>query len=322
MDPSAVATPFIPPDIVLLTAPQLLGVMFNWGLWGILTVQVYLYHLCFNDSWRIKTLVYGLYVLECLQTALSSADIFHWFAFGWGRLEILADPYVNPIDLPLMAGVIALIVQLYFTWRIWVLGRSAILTVFIAAVSLTQAGAGIAAGIMAMQIGDLRALQDLVAPKIWLAGAALSDTLIAAAMTYFLVRARNNSHVPKTNFILKRIITLTIETNSLSASVAIITLALFIKYPGNSLFLCPPYALGKLYSNTLLVIFNNRMAMPLERSQQHASIGLSGMGSSGTALNHGGLHNDHHSRREDGIKITVLRESDRRDEHLRDSPTV
>ncbi len=64
--------------------------------------------------------VFTLYFLECVQTALSSADIFHWFSRGWGQLSFLPDPYVAPIDLPVMAGLIAMIVQLYFTWRIWV----------------------------------------------------------------------------------------------------------------------------------------------------------------------------------------------------------
>ncbi|KAF8182016.1 hypothetical protein BJ912DRAFT_978782 [Pholiota molesta] len=299
------ATPFIPPNIMLLTAPQLLGIMFNWGLWGMLTVQVYLYYLCFEDSWRIRTLVWGLYILECIQTALSSADIIHWFAYGWGRAEVLTEAYVNPIDLPIMAGLIAMIVQLYFTWRIWILSSSYPLAIFIGLISVAQGIAGLVAGIQALQIGNLTQLTVLMAPKIWLAGAALSDTLIAISMTILLYRARQRSLVPKTNYILKRIIAITIETNTLSASVAVLTLILFVKFPQYTLFICPPYALGKLYSNTLLVIFNNRMAMPRDRSQAQASIGLKGMNT-----NH--VHTSDHSSRiqDDGIKITVLRQTD------------
>ena len=93
------------------------------------------------------SVVYTLYFLECVQTALASADIIHWFSKGWGQLSVLSDPYVNPIDLPIMAGLIAMIVQLYFTWRIWILSASLPLAVFIGAISVAQCVAGFVAGI-------------------------------------------------------------------------------------------------------------------------------------------------------------------------------
>ncbi|KJA25522.1 hypothetical protein HYPSUDRAFT_404539 [Hypholoma sublateritium FD-334 SS-4] len=290
----------IPSNIVLLTAPQLLGVMFNWGLWGILTVQVYVYHLFFRDSLRVRTLVYTLYFLECVQTALSSADIIHWFSKGWGHLSFLSDPYVAPIDLPMMAGLIAMIVQLYFTWRIWVLSTSIPLCALIGAVSVAQCAAGFVSGIQALRIGDLTALSSLAAPKIWLAGAALSDTLIAVSMCYFLYRARQRTLLPQTKFILRRVIALTVETNTLSATAAIATLILFICSPKNTLYLCPPSALSKLYSNTLLVIFNGRMILPNDTAKD-PSIGLNVMASMANVHT-----SDHQPRSQDsGIKVQV-----------------
>lgn len=94
-----------------------------------------------------KLPVFTLYFLECVQTALSSADIIHWFARGWGQLSFLSDPYVAPIDLPMMAGLIAMIVQLYFTWRIWVLSTSIPLCALIGMVSVAQCVAGLVSGI-------------------------------------------------------------------------------------------------------------------------------------------------------------------------------
>ena len=157
--------------------------MFNWGLWGILTVQVckfyYSLYLTPFRSFKFGNVrylppffqrllarshprqvlrflgrrltdispVFTLYFLECVQTALSSADIFHWFSRGWGQLRFLSDPYVAPIDLPVMAGLIAMIVQLYFTWRIWVLSTSVPLCALIGATSVAQCIAGIISGI-------------------------------------------------------------------------------------------------------------------------------------------------------------------------------
>ncbi|TFK64529.1 hypothetical protein BDN72DRAFT_846517 [Pluteus cervinus] len=253
--------PEVQPIITYLTAPQLLGVMFNWGLWGILTVQVFVYYLCFQDKLSVRCLVYGLYTIECLQTALSTWDAFQWFSAGFGDLAVLNNPLASPYDSPVIDAIISLCVQLFFCWRIFVLSKSRIISAIIATISVAQAGAGIASGIKAGQIGDLSKLREFLIPElsVWLGGAALADVLIAITMTFLLLNQRTD--MKSSDFIIKRIITLTIETNALSASVAIITLILFIAEPKYPLFICPPYVLGKLYTNTLLVIFNNRIAM-------------------------------------------------------------
>jgi hypothetical protein len=46
-----------------------------------------------------------------------------------------------------MAGLIAMIVQLYFTWRIWILSSSYPLAIFIGLISVAQGIAGLVAGI-------------------------------------------------------------------------------------------------------------------------------------------------------------------------------
>lgn len=39
------------------------------------------------------------------------------------------------------------------------------------------------------------------------------------------------------------------------------SLLLMVIFPKKNYFICPPYIFGKLYSNSLLVMFNNRMAL-------------------------------------------------------------
>lgn len=78
---------------------------------------------------------------------MASADIIHWFSRGYGQLEFLADPYLAPIDVPFMAGIISLIVQLYFVRRIWVLCSSTPLVLFIGGLSLAQCVASFFAGV-------------------------------------------------------------------------------------------------------------------------------------------------------------------------------
>ncbi|KAG6815130.1 hypothetical protein H0H93_010865 [Arthromyces matolae] len=119
--------------------------------------------------------------------------------------------------------------------------------------------------------------------QLWLAGSALTDTLIAVAMTFLpdglmkLLRSRTGDY-DQTDNILVRIVRLTVETNTATASIAIAVLVCLLAIPHNpSISMAPAYALGKLYSNTLLAIFNNRIymsskgAMPRNRHSDTAT---------------------------------------------------
>lgn len=63
---------------------------------------------------------YGLFVVETAQTALITSDAFQWFVYGFGNMLTLSKPFTTFVDNPIMDGVIALVVQFFFAWRIWV----------------------------------------------------------------------------------------------------------------------------------------------------------------------------------------------------------
>jgi len=61
------------------------------------------------------------------------------------------------------------------------------------------------------------------------------------------------------NFVMMRLVRLTIETNALTASFAIACFILFVAFPNNIYYVCLVGITGKLYANTLLVSLNNRV---------------------------------------------------------------
>ena len=77
-------------------------------------------HALFPDTLFI---VYSIFFLETLQTALSGADLYYWFAAGFGNMEHLATPYASSFDVPIMGSVVSLTVQFFFVYRIWVLSK-------------------------------------------------------------------------------------------------------------------------------------------------------------------------------------------------------
>jgi len=58
-----------------------------------------------------------------LETGLSWADTYYWFVDGFGNPEHLEDSHFSPIDTPMTGGLLCLMSQGYFCYRIWVLNR-------------------------------------------------------------------------------------------------------------------------------------------------------------------------------------------------------
>lgn len=74
-------------------------------------------------------------MIDVLQTALVTADAFHWFVFGFGNVAALDDVFINSWDVPFLDAVIATVVQTFYCWRIWVLSKSLVFPVLIFLVS-------------------------------------------------------------------------------------------------------------------------------------------------------------------------------------------
>ncbi|KAJ7828711.1 hypothetical protein B0H13DRAFT_2373056 [Mycena leptocephala] len=250
----------IPPDIALITGPTMLGICLNWGFMGLTTVQVYFYHTTFpSDTRTLKSLVYGLFVLDILQTVMVTADAFHWFVYGFGNMDRLNDTFLNSWDVPLLDAVISLVVQGFYCWRIHVLRKSLFLPILIAMISVTQCVAGIVTAVKAHQLGKLSLIStEVVEQTIWLVGSAVADLTIAVVLSWTLLRARNK-RFQGSHGVITHIVYLTVETNALTAGVALIGLILFLAVPQHSTLVVPPTAIiGKLYTNCLIAVLNNR----------------------------------------------------------------
>ncbi|KAJ7484758.1 hypothetical protein FB451DRAFT_92131 [Mycena latifolia] len=254
------ALPPIPSNIGSIAASQLIGSLLDFYLFGVLSVQIYVYRACFpKDKASIKYLVYLIFFFMALSTCLNAADAYFWYADGFGNLIQFSQAHISPFYTPIMGSLIAMIIQLFFCYRIWVIKSSAIyLSIAIAIISVLQAIGGIGGGVKAYIAANQNHDEvRTVLVYMWLIGAALADVMIAGSMTFLLTQASAQNH-RQTNDVVKRIVRLIVETNTLSAGVAILGLILFAGVPGTNYFVCPTMVLPGIYANTLLVTFNNR----------------------------------------------------------------
>ncbi|KAI9509581.1 hypothetical protein F5148DRAFT_1186280 [Russula earlei] len=253
------ASPLVPPDISHLATPILFGPLINWALYGALCVQIYVYGYSFPDDRRAyKLLAYFIFLLETAQTALTAADVHYWFIEGFGNAERLRNSHFAPIDIAIIDSVISLIVQEFFCYRIWTLNnkRPSWLCVIIAVVAVVQAVGAAWGGTKSVILGKYAVSRSAL--YLWSLPSGFADILIAIAMTLLLRRTRVFQG-QFSNYVMLRIVRLTIETNTLTASVAIASFVLFIAFPNEIYYTFTAGIIGKLYSNTLLLSLNNRI---------------------------------------------------------------
>ena len=58
-----------------------------------------------------------------MQTALDGADLYHWFASGFGNFDHLTSSYTTPFNVAMIEGLVSLTVQSFFIYRIMVLSE-------------------------------------------------------------------------------------------------------------------------------------------------------------------------------------------------------
>ncbi|KAH8079081.1 hypothetical protein BXZ70DRAFT_1050981 [Cristinia sonorae] len=254
------ALPPIPPIIAQLTGPLLLGHFFNWGLFGALTVQTYIYYIAFPNDRRLSKWIVGFtYVIELLQTVLSTRDAFRNFGTGWGNMIELDEVGWLWFSVPVLSSVISCLSQIFYAWRIWILSEQYWISIIVTLLSLAQFGTGIYSGAMAHIIGVFSKVQASLfkTTTVWLGGTALCDIIIAASMMYYLHKSKTG--FKQTGALLSKFIRVTVETGLICATFAILDLAFFLAFKNNNYHLAPSIALSKLYSNSLMAVFNARV---------------------------------------------------------------
>ncbi|KAG7096443.1 hypothetical protein E1B28_003879 [Marasmius oreades] len=246
-------------DYIWITLPNLLAFAFNWSLLGALMVQLYTYHISFRDRLGFKILVYSVFILDLAQTCSATYDAAQWFGYGWGDPSVLEKGYTTFLNVPLLTSIIGAAVQTFFGWRIWSFSKSNILFGFIISMALTQLGGSIATSYFLFpreKASPVSSIHQSVGVRLGTSAAV--DIVIAGCMTYYLLKSRNEFSM-RTNAVVTKLVRLTIETGTITAAAAIIDLVFFLTLEHNSLHQLSGVNLSKLYTNSLLMLFNNRL---------------------------------------------------------------
>ncbi|KAH8078748.1 hypothetical protein BXZ70DRAFT_658967 [Cristinia sonorae] len=234
----------------------------NWGLFGVLTVQVYIYYISFpKDHWRLKSVVSLAYTLEIIQIILSTHDAFRVYGSGWGNLEELDSIGLVWISIPILDSMISSLSQMFYSWRIYTLSHNLWLVIVILTIALVELGAGIYEGVACLHLNGLTEIpiKTYKSTIVWAGAAALGEIVITCSMFYYLRKAKKDSHMKRTTTLLTHLIKLSVETGFICAAVALGGLILFVASPTTTCYEVFAICASKLFSNCFVAVLNSRV---------------------------------------------------------------
>ncbi|KJA23659.1 hypothetical protein HYPSUDRAFT_39507 [Hypholoma sublateritium FD-334 SS-4] len=264
---TAMSDPCEIPGIEAIAGPPLIGYLINWGLFGVISIQVYLYYLAFpTDILPLKCLVVTIYSIEAAQTFMLTNTAFNMFAYGYGDLNALNTIGTTWISIAVFGAISACIVQTFYAWRVMMMSGRRRFFIVITSLAWISMGASLACGVLmerAVYFSNLQNTKMPITAGIWMGSGAACNVVIAVSMTYYLKKRVGNAKTTQVDIVAENIIRFTVESGAVTAAVSVILLALGVTYLASR----PRYyqalatTLVKLYATALMVLLNGRMKL-------------------------------------------------------------
>ncbi|KAF9069388.1 hypothetical protein BDP27DRAFT_1325557 [Rhodocollybia butyracea] len=245
--------------ITMIFGPMLVGVFLNCILYGVLSVQTFIYFQTYKkDSSSIRGLVsWYLYIMETLNTGFDMGLILEPLVVRYGTEEAVTKVPIMFAADPLVTVLIACPIQIFMAWRIKIISQSSWLMWIIIIFSISGLIGGIANAILTVLINEYSKLHQFKAAVVQaLSCTAVTDILITCSLVWSLWKSR--THVRATDDAITRIIRLTVQTGLITSVSAILDFVLFLASPNTTVNFVWDFSLSKLYTNALLSTLNAR----------------------------------------------------------------
>ncbi|KAJ7131282.1 hypothetical protein C8R44DRAFT_978203 [Mycena epipterygia] len=258
----------------------LLGVMINTYLAGIITSQFFTYwNAKYTDPWWTRALVVFLFVVNATQA--TAVVYLSWFycVTNFANPQVIAIfPWPYPFTV-LTTVVLALVNQMFQSWRIYIFTKSKILVGFILAAALAACGTGFAAAIqsatvISSELAKLTVLQSVI--EVNLALQCAVDVLIAIILS-IMFSSSKTSFTPMDK-VLNRLIRTAIQSGFFTGIFALGTLLSFHFSPGTYLLAMFAFPIGRIYthvkrSTRVYIQLRSDISIPSSQTMMHHFVG-------------------------------------------------
>ncbi|EIN08530.1 hypothetical protein PUNSTDRAFT_114021 [Punctularia strigosozonata HHB-11173 SS5] len=278
------APPFTIPGMGLLLGAAEIGVALGTFLTGILVMQTLMYFRMYRDTWGVQVTPTILTFRACrmidlVHTALLLATAFRYTITFYGQPDTVSIATTTLNGAMCLTGIMAFIVQVFFSRRLWLLRRNHVLTGIAYALSLTRFILSIVTAVDSFRVPNFQLFERKYnwTETSTLAIGACVDVFIAVSTCVTLLA--NRTGVRSTDKIMDQVAAYIMGTGLLTSLVAVIDLICFVTMD-NLIWLAIFFILTKLFSNSLLASLNLRRHLrnqlspdalvPFHSSQQHA----------------------------------------------------
>ncbi|KIK66444.1 hypothetical protein GYMLUDRAFT_239394 [Collybiopsis luxurians FD-317 M1] len=233
-----------------------LGIVGATFLFGITTLQVYLYyHHYRRDSRLHKIAVAVLWTLDLVHLILIVHAVYHYAIKGFGDVTKLAF-VVWSVKAQVTINVIII---LLYAYRVWILGgyHHGVLGYIVALIVAGGFGIGAALAYKIYTIDTFQGLQ----PVSWAIDASLAtstaiDFTIAAAMCYYLHKSRGAGS--RLNSRISTVMQYSLSSGLFTSACSLSTLFTYTLMPDNLVFLSLQFLSTKFYAGSFLAMLNAR----------------------------------------------------------------
>ncbi|KAJ7652119.1 hypothetical protein DFH06DRAFT_1094356 [Mycena polygramma] len=231
-------------------------------LFGILTVQVYIYQRTYSaDSRFIKALVGSVWILELGHTIGTNHAVYYMTIKAFGRPDLLVKlPNSLAVTL-LFEGFMTFLVEGFFTYRVYRIYGTRYIAVFwfLAAMRLLASAAMCILCFIPpvpVPFSAFAAKYDWLLEIIQIIG-ALVDVGIAVALCIYYFRHKDTTFT-STNKLIDKLIAWAVSTGLTTSLISVLTLVFFLTMKNNLVWVSMYVLVGKVYSNSLLATLNAR----------------------------------------------------------------
>ncbi|KAF9077354.1 hypothetical protein BDP27DRAFT_1509831 [Rhodocollybia butyracea] len=213
------------------------------------------------DELWLKLLVVVVVLLDLAHQVFTThwlIQVYNYCVTNWGivaGLDVLPWSYYG---MAYPTGLVTVIIQSFFVWRVWKLSRNLVVTLSIWVISLAQFGTFLFYVARVFEIPNAEQLSLKLGGYAILVNAlgVACDITIAVAMVFYLRQARTS--IKRTNHLLRSITIFTVTTGIVSSVCAIMVLSMAGAYSGTNIELTFYFMLTRLYSNSFLATLNVR----------------------------------------------------------------
>jgi len=245
-------------DLSLTYGQFLMATFVATALWGVTCIQTLMYFVIYDyDRWNLKTLVAGLWVLDCFHEMLCVQGVWHMFIPKYGYLPNVTDTVIPFALEPMFLLIVVTIAQIFFGWRIWCFSNKR--RTFPAILMPLILGKVAATVVFTRNTARGESLKDPGMIKL-VAGIffvnAVTDVIIATTMCILLWRGKTG--LGGSDRMVHRLINASVSTGACPAVVSLSVVATGAAMPNGFVYLVGVFALCPIYCNAVFANLNSR----------------------------------------------------------------